>query len=68
MSIFCSEWTKLSSVRTTWLLVLSAMLASMLLGLLSVSDLIGAPLSKLPDHWDPTATSLKGLLFAQLLV
>lgn len=68
MSILRSEWTKLSSVRTTWLLVASAMLASMLLGLLGVSDLIGAKPSDLPDGWDPTAESLKGLLFAQLLV
>lgn len=68
MSILCSEWTKLSSVRTTWLLVVSAMLASVSLGLLGVSDLIGAQPSALPDNWDPTATSLKGLLFAQLLV
>lgn len=68
MSILGSEWTKLSSVRTTWLLVLSAMLASVLLGLLGVSDLIGVPSPTLPDGWDPTATSLKGLLFAQLLV
>ena len=68
MSILCSEWTKLSSVRTTWLLVASAVLASVLLGLLGVFDLIGAQPTDLPDDWDPTAESLKGLLFAQLLV
>ena len=68
MSILCSEWTKLSSVRTTWLLVASAVLASVLLGLLGVSDLTGAQPTDLPDDWDPTAESLKGLLFAQLLV
>lgn len=68
MSILSSEWTKLSSVRSTWLLMLSAMLASVLLGLLGVSDLIGAQPADLPDDWDPTAASLKGLLFAQLLV
>lgn len=68
MSILSSEWTKLSSVRSTWLLVLSAMLASVLLGLLGVSDLIGAQPADLPDDWDPTAASLKRLLFAQLLV
>lgn len=68
MSILSSEWTKLSSVRTTWLLVVSAVLASASLGLLGVSDLIGAQPAGLPDDWDPTAASLKGLLFAQLLV
>ena len=68
MSILCSEWTKLSSVRTTWLLVASAVLASVLLGLLGVFDLIGAQPTDLPDDWDSTAESLKGLLFAQLLV
>jgi ABC-type transport system involved in multi-copper enzyme maturation permease subunit len=62
-----SEWTKLRSVRTTWITALSAVGAGVALSVLGVSDLLGGSPADLPDGWDPTATSLKGFLFAQLV-
>ncbi|MFD8913521.1 ABC transporter permease [Streptomyces sp. NPDC059575] len=68
MNILRSEWTKLRSVRGTWLTALCTVLAGAALSVLGASDLLGTPPSGLPADWDPTATSLKGFLFAQLLV
>ncbi|MDQ6523607.1 ABC transporter permease [Nocardioides sp. LHD-245] len=68
MSLVRSEWTKLRSLRSTWLVVLSTVVAGVALSVLGSSDFFGDPASSLPGDWDPTATSLKGFLFAQLLV
>ena len=68
MNVLRSEWTKLRSVRSTWLTALSAVVSSAALGILGVSEVLGGTPSDLPTPWDPTATSLKGFLFAQLLV
>ena len=68
MSILLSEWTKLRSVRTMWILVLSTIASSMALGLLGVSDVLTSADTVLPANWDPTATALKGFLFAQLII
>ncbi|GHF70616.1 ABC transporter permease [Amycolatopsis bartoniae] len=63
-----SEWTKLRSVRSTWILVASAVFSGVALSVLGMSDLLGVPASQVPPGWDPTAGSLKGFLFAQLVI
>lgn len=63
-----SEWTKLRSVRSTWIAALSAVVAGVALSVLGATDLLNASASDLPAGWDPTATSLKGFLFAQLII
>ncbi|XVQ06555.1 ABC transporter permease [Spirillospora sp. CA-255316] len=68
MGVLRSEWTKLRSVRSTWIAALSTIAAGSALSVLGASDLLGTAPSDLPDDWDPTATSLKGLLFAQLII
>jgi ABC-type transport system involved in multi-copper enzyme maturation permease subunit len=68
MNLIRSEWTKLRTVRSTWIAALSAITAGVALSVLGASDLLGASASDLPAHWDPTAESLKGFLFAQLVV
>jgi hypothetical protein len=68
MNLLRSEWTKLRSVRSTWIAALSAVAAGVALSALGVSDLLGGPASALPRDWDPTAQSLKGFLFAQLVI
>ncbi|MFI9450031.1 ABC transporter permease [Amycolatopsis sp. NPDC052450] len=62
------EWTKLRSIRTTWLIAFSAVVSGVALSVLGISDLLGGSPSNLPAGWDPTAESLKGFLFAQLLI
>jgi ABC-2 type transport system permease protein len=68
MNLLRSEWTKLRSVRSTWLAALSAVVAGVALSVLGVSDLLGTSSADLPPRWDPTAESLKGFLFAQLVI
>jgi ABC-2 type transport system permease protein len=68
MNVLRSEWTKLRSVRSTWIAVLGAVAACVALGVLGVSDQLGGSPADLPSDWDPTAESLKGYLFAQLVV
>jgi ABC-2 type transport system permease protein len=68
MNLLRSEWTKLRSVRSTWIAALSAVVSGVALSVLGASDLLGASASDLPAGWDPTAESLKGFLFAQLII
>lgn len=68
MNLLRSEWTKLRSVRSTWITALSAVGSGVALSVLSASALLGSTPADLPDGWDPTAASLKGFLFAQLIV
>jgi len=68
MNLVRSEWTKLRSVRSTWIAALSAVFSGVALSVLGSSDLLGGSAADLPAGWDPTAQSLKGFLFAQLIV
>ncbi|HVX43939.1 MAG TPA: ABC transporter permease [Mycobacteriales bacterium] len=68
MNLLRSEWTKLRSVRSTWIIVATTVVSAVALGIVGASDVLGSSPSDLPTPWDPTATSLKGLLFAQLLI
>jgi ABC-type transport system involved in multi-copper enzyme maturation permease subunit len=68
MNILRSEWTKLRSVRGTWIAALSTVAAGTALSMLGASDMLGTSPSDLPADWDPTATAFKGFLFAQLVI
>jgi ABC-2 type transport system permease protein len=68
MNLIRSEWTKLRTVRSTWIAALSAVAAGVALSVLGATDLLSAKASDLPAGWDPTSTSLKGFLFAQLII
>ncbi|MFC5745739.1 hypothetical protein [Actinomadura rugatobispora] len=68
MGVLRSEWTKLRSVRSTWIAAVSTIAAGAALSVLGASDLLGTSPSDLPGDWDPTAAGLKGFLFAQLVI
>jgi ABC-2 type transport system permease protein len=68
MNTVISEWTKLRSVRSTWIGAASTVAAGLALSVLGASDSLGKSVAELPGDWDPTATALKGFLFAQLLI
>ncbi|MDM8084027.1 ABC transporter permease [Cellulomonas cellasea] len=68
MSRLASEWIRARSVRGTWLLMGATMLTTVAVSLLGISGLHGGWLEELPDPWDPTAMSLKGILVGQLLI
>lgn len=68
MSVLHSEWTKIRSVRSTPIAALSTIFAGAALSVLGASDLLGTDASDLPGDWDPTATALRGFLFAQLVI
>jgi ABC-2 type transport system permease protein len=62
------EWTKLRSVRSTWIAVAATIFSSLALSILGASDVLNGSAADLPQDWDPTAASLKGFLFAQLII
>lgn len=68
MNTLVSEWNKLRSVRSTWITVGATILCGLALSVLGASDVWGDSASDLPSDWDPTALSLKGFLFSQLLI
>ena len=68
MRILRAEWTKLRSVRSTWLTAGSTLLATAAISLLGVFGLTADWRADLPDGWDPTAIGFKGLLVGQLLM
>jgi ABC-2 type transport system permease protein len=68
MNTLAYEWTKLRSVRSTWVAVAATVLSGVALSILGASDVLGGSAADLPTDWDPTAASLKGFLFAQLVI
>lgn len=68
MNLLRAEWTKIRSVRSTWIAAVSIVLSGAVLSVLAASDLLGKSPSELPEPWDPTAVSLKGMLFARLVI
>lgn len=68
MNILIFEWTKLRSLRSTWIAIGATILSGLALSMLGASDVLGGSVADLPDGWDPTGASLKGFLFAQLVV
>ncbi|MGK5680113.1 ABC transporter permease [Actinoplanes sp. URMC 104] len=68
MNLIRSEWTKMRSVRSTWIAAVSAVVSGVALSVLGATDVLNASASDLPGGWDPTAMSLKGFLFAQLII
>jgi ABC-2 type transport system permease protein len=65
MSALLSEWTKLRSVRITWITIASAVVAGVALGVVGT---LGLSAADLPAAWDPTAASLKGILLSQVII
>jgi ABC-2 type transport system permease protein len=51
MNLLRSEWTKLRSVRSTWIAALSTVAAGVALSVLGASDLLATAESGLPEGW-----------------
>ncbi|WP_432456480.1 hypothetical protein [Cellulomonas iranensis] len=68
MDLLASEWIKARSVRGTWLLAVSTVVVTAVVGLLGVSALLPEWRTVLPADLDPVAVGLKGVLVGQVLV
>lgn len=67
MNLLASEWIKARSIRSTWLTAIAGVFATVAIGLLGIAGLLESWHTELPEGWDPTAISLKGILVGQLL-
>lgn len=67
MNILASEWIKIRSVRSTWVLAASTVIVTVVVSLLGISGLVDGWVEELPAEWDPTGISFKGILVGQIL-
>jgi ABC-type transport system involved in multi-copper enzyme maturation permease subunit len=67
MNILASEWIKIRSVRSTWVLAASTVIVTVVVSLLGISGLVSDWVIELPADWDPTGISFKGILVGQIL-
>lgn len=67
MNIVISEWIKIRSVRSTWVMVASTAVVTVLVSLVGVTGLIGDG-AVAPAAFDPTAAGFKGILVGQLVI
>lgn len=67
MNIVVSEWIKVRSVRSTWVMAVSCVVVTVLVSLVGVTGLVGEG-AAVPDAFDPTAAGFKGILVGQLLI
>lgn len=67
MNLLLAEWIRIRSIRSTWIMVAATILATAAISALGISGLRADWITHLPDAWDPTAVSLKGILVGQLL-
>ena len=67
MNILASEWIKIRSVHSTWVLATSTVIVTVVVSLLGISGLLAAWTTELPRDWDPTGISFKGILVGQIL-
>ncbi len=68
IDILRSEWTKIRTIRSTWLTAAATVVTSIGISLLALTSQLQSWTQTLPDEWDPTHESLKGLLVGQLLI
>ncbi len=68
MNLLAAEWIKARSIPSTWMTVVATVLATVAISMLGISGLLNSWLATLPEPWDPTAVSLKGILVGQLLI
>lgn len=68
MNVIISEWIKVRSVRSTWVIAASAIVVTLVVGILGVSGLIADGQATVPADFDPTAAGFKGILVGQLLI
>ena len=67
MNILASEWIKIRSVHSTWVLAASTLIVTVVVSLLGISGLLADWVTELPTDWDPTGISFKGILVGQIL-
>lgn len=67
MNILASEWIKIRSVRSTWVLAASTVIVTVIVSLIGISGSLADWVTELPADWDPTGISFKGILVGQIL-
>jgi ABC-2 type transport system permease protein len=68
MDLLASEWIKARSIRTTWILAIGTVLVTVMVSLLGISGLLADWQAQLPQDYDPTGISFKGILVGQILI
>lgn len=68
MHLLASEWIKVRSVRSTWIIAASTVVVVVMVGLLGISGLMADWQADLPDDFDPVGSSFKGILVGQILI
>jgi ABC-type transport system involved in multi-copper enzyme maturation permease subunit len=68
MNLLASEWIKVRSIRTTWILAAGTVLVTVVVSLLGISGLMADWQADLPADFDSTGVSFKGILVGQILV
>jgi len=68
MDLLASEWIKIRSIRTTWILALGTVVVTAMVSLLGISGLMADWRAHLPADFDPTGSSFKGILVGQILI
>lgn len=68
MNLFGSEWIKIRSVRSTWVIAAATVVVTLLVSLLGISGLMSDWQADLPRDFDPAGISFKGILVGQILL
>lgn len=68
MNLIASEWIKIRTVRSTWILAVATIVVTAAVSLLGVSGLMTDWQTALPSDFDPTGISFKGVLVGQIIV
>lgn len=68
MNLLASEWIKVRSLRSTWILAAGTVLVTVVVSLLGISGLLAGWQADLPADFDPTGNGFKGILVGQILI
>lgn len=68
MNLLASEWIKIRSVRSTWIIALATVVVTVMVSLLGISGLMAGWQAELPADFDPAGNSFKGILVGQILI
>lgn len=68
MDLVASEWIKIRSLRSTWVVAVSTVVVTVAVSLLGISGLIAGWQAELPADFDPAGVAFKGILVGQILI
>lgn len=68
MNLLASEWIKIRSVRSTWIIAVATVVVTTMVSLLGINGLMADWQAGLPADFDPVGNSFKGILVGQILI